>query len=369
MASVRLVNVEKSYGRTQVVKNLNLDIKDKQFVVILGPSGCGKSTTLRMIAGLENVTSGDIYIGERRVNDLPPKDRDVAMVFQNYALYPHMTVYDNLAFALKLRKVPKQEISQRVHRVAEILEISRYLDRRPTELSGGERQRVALGRAMVREPQVFLMDEPLSNVDAKLRVTMRAEILRLHRRVQTTTIYVTHDQTEAMTLADSIVVMNKGVVQQVGTPEEIYNYPVNMFVAGFVGSPPMNFVQGELHYEDGKLWFVAEGMRLAVPAAKEKALVADGAVQRRKMVLGFRPEHAVRVGTANGKQGEQTFAAKVDVIEMLGPAQLVYLKVGPHLVAVQTGLDCPVRSGDAVTVDLNVERSLFFDPSSDKRVA
>lgn len=247
MAEIKMNNITKKYdGKVTAVENFNLDIDDKEFIVFVGPSGCGKSTTLRMIAGLEDITEGELYIGDRLVNDVAPKDRDIAMVFQNYALYPHMNVYDNMAFGLKLRKFKKDEIERRVKEAARILGLEQFLDRKPKALSGGQRQRVALGRAIVRDPQVFLMDEPLSNLDAKLRVQMRAEISKLHQRLQTTTIYVTHDQTEAMTMATRIVVMKDGVIQQVGTPKEVYDTPENVFVGGFIGSPAMNFLHGNL---------------------------------------------------------------------------------------------------------------------------
>lgn len=254
MAEVRLRNVTKVFGKVVAVKNFTLDIKDGEFVILVGPSGCGKTTTLRSIAGLEEIDSGEIYIGDRLVNDVPPKDRDIAMVFQNYALYPHMDVYKNMSFGLRLRKVPKQEIDKIVRRTADMLGIGELLDRKPKELSGGQRQRVALGRAIVRNPKVFLFDEPLSNLDAKLRIAMRAELLDLHRRLKTTTIYVTHDQLEAMTMADRIVVMNEGVIQQVGTPQEVYDHPVNKYVAGFIGSPEMNFIPCRLVKKNGDMY-------------------------------------------------------------------------------------------------------------------
>src|SRR5213078_393598 len=265
MAQVLMKDLNKKYDEVHAVKDVNLHIRDKEFVVLVGPSGCGKSTTLRMVAGLEEITSGEISIGERVVNDLPPKDRDIAMVFQNYALYPHMTVYDNMAFGLKMRKFPKAEIAKRVHEAAEILGIQELLKRKPRQLSGGQRQRVAVGRAIVRHPQVFLFDEPLSNLDAKLRVQMRVELKRLHIRLETTAIYVTHDQVEAMTLGDRVVVMKDGVVQQVGEPLELYNEPANRFVAGFLGSPAMNFATVKVNQDNGAIWAANAGMQIKAP--------------------------------------------------------------------------------------------------------
>src|SRR5947208_2013771 len=275
MAQVMMKDLNKKYDEVHAVKDVNLHIRDKEFVVLVGPSGCGKSTTLRMVAGLEEITAGEITIGDRIVNDLPPKDRDIAMVFQNYALYPHMTVYDNMAFGLKMRKFPKPEIAKRVQEAAEILGIQELLKRKPRQLSGGQRQRVAVGRAIVRHPQVFLFDEPLSNLDAKLRVQMRVELKRLHDRLETTAIYVTHDQVEAMTLGDRVVVMRDGWVQQVGDPMELYNEPANRFVAGFIGSPAMNFADVRIEAENGGLWALGEGIRLKVPAAMSNRLGAQ----------------------------------------------------------------------------------------------
>src|SRR5687768_11627334 len=287
MATVTFDHVWKRYGDVVAVKDLNLDIQDEEFLVLVGPSGCGKTTALRMIAGLEEISEGTLKIGERVVNDLAPKDRDVAMVFQSYALYPHMSVYDNLAFGLKLRKIPKAEIDKRVRQAAGTIELSNLLDRKPKQLSGGQRQRVALGRAIVREPAVFLMDEPLSNLDAKLRVQTRAEIARLHQRLRTTVVYVTHDQVEAMTMGDRIAVMNFGVLQQVGPPQELYQNPVNKFVAGFIGSPSMNFMSVAPKSEGGTLKLVGDGVELPVPDGLRNA-VDGGAAE---LTAGVRPEH------------------------------------------------------------------------------
>ena len=292
------------------VQEFNLDIADKEFIVLVGPSGCGKSTTLRMIAGLEDISGGELYIGNRLVNDVPPKDRDIAMVFQNYALYPHMTVYDNMAFALKLRHAPKDEIDKKVKEAAEILDITQYLGRKPKALSGGQRQRVAIGRAIVRDPQVFLMDEPLSNLDAKLRNQMRAEIIKLRQRINTTFIYVTHDQTEAMTLGDRIVIMKDGFIQQIGTPQEVFNHPYNLFVATFIGTPQMNlFENAELVKENGKYAVKLENLTVELSAEKQAALAKNN-VAPQKVVLGVRPEHI--------ELGSTGIDAKVDVSEMMG---------------------------------------------------
>ena len=303
------VNLQITDEGVVAVQEFNLDIKDKEFIVLVGPSGCGKSTTLRMVAGLEDISGGELYIGDRLVNDVPPKDRDIAMVFQNYALYPHMTVYDNIAFALKLRHMPKDEIDRRVKEAAEILDITQYLDRKPKAMSGGQRQRVAIGRAIVREPQVLLMDEPLSNLDAKLRNQMRAEIIKLRERINTTFIYVTHDQTEAMTLGDRIVIMKDGFVQQVGTPQEVFNHPYNLFVAGFIGTPQMNFFDAKLVKNNGKYAVELGGMTVELSEEKQAKLAANG-VEAQEIVLGVRPEHI--------ELAQAGINGKVDVSEMMG---------------------------------------------------
>ena len=311
------VNLQITAEGVVAVQEFSLDIKDKEFIVLVGPSGCGKSTTLRMVAGLEEISGGELYIGDRLVNDVAPKDRDIAMVFQNYALYPHMTVYDNIAFALKLRHTPKDEIDRRVKEAAEILDITQYLGRKPKALSGGQRQRVAIGRAIVRDPQVMLMDEPLSNLDAKLRNQMRAEIIKLREKIQTTFIYVTHDQTEAMTLGDRIVIMKDGFIQQVGTPQEVFNHPYNLFVAGFIGTPQMNFFNdAKLLKQNGK--YAVEVGGLVVELSEEKqAKLTKNNVQPQDIVLGVRPEH---ITLGNGLSG------KVEVSEMMGSS--VHLHVG-----------------------------------------
>ncbi len=303
------------------VDDFNLEIKDKEFIVLVGPSGCGKSTTLRMVAGLEEISKGELYIDNRLVNDVEPKDRDIAMVFQSYALYPHMTVRQNMEFPLKLRKMPKDEIDRKVNEAAEILDITQYLDRKPKALSGGQRQRVAIGRAIVREPKVLLMDEPLSNLDAKLRNQMRAEIIKLRQRIDTTFIYVTHDQTEAMTLGDRIVIMKDGVVQQIGTPQEVYEHPINIFVAGFIGVPIMNFFDGEL-IKDGVRYYVeVEGARIELSPEKEAKMAARG-VQAQKVTVGVRPEH-IELAEVPGKM----IPAKIDVSEMMGSQINLHINV------------------------------------------
>lgn len=319
MANLSLRNVKKVYDNTvTAVQDFNLEIADKEFIVLVGPSGCGKSTTLRMVAGLEAITEGEIYIGGKLVNTVPPKDRDIAMVFQNYALYPHMTVYDNIGYGLRLRKFPKRVIDEKVREAAAILDITELLDRKPKALSGGQRQRVAIGRAIVREPQVFLMDEPLSNLDAKLRNQMRAEIIKLRQRIDTTFIYVTHDQTEAMTLGDRIVIMKDGFVQQVGTPQEVFNHPSNLFVAGFIGTPQMNFFDARL-IRAGDRYSVELGTaRVELSREKQKRLLAND-VPSREIILGVRPEHMLLTQESN------SIAAQVDVSEMMGSAVHIHV--------------------------------------------
>ena len=315
MASLSLRHIYKKYpGNVVAVKDVNLEIKDKEFIVLVGPSGCGKSTTLRMIAGLEEISEGELYIGDRLVNDIAPKDRDIAMVFQNYALYPHMTVFDNMAFGLKLRKVPKDEIARKVEEAAKILDLSHLLDRKPKAMSGGQRQRVALGRAIVRNPQVFLLDEPLSNLDAKLRAQMRTEISKLHKKLGTTFIYVTHDQTEAMTLGDRIVIMKDGIVQQVGTPQEVFDHPANIFVAGFIGMPQMNMFDAKLVEQSGKYSVELGGVSIILSEEKQAALAKNN-VKSQEITLGIRPEHI-----ALAQPGKDAITGKVDVSEMMGSA-------------------------------------------------
>ena len=322
MAEVSLRKVVKRYDDVEAVRGIDLDIADHEFVVLVGPSGCGKSTTLRMIAGLEDITDGDIAIGGDVVNDVPPKDRDIAMVFQNYALYPHMTVAENMSFALRLKHFPKGEIKCRVDEAARMLDISDLIDRKPKQLSGGQRQRVAMGRAIVRHPKVFLFDEPLSNLDAKLRVQMRIEIKKVHQKVRTTTVYVTHDQVEAMTLADRVVVMNRGRIEQIGTPNELYHYPATRFVAGFIGSPAMNFVPCRLQEAAGRLNLRLTD-RLAFPVPAARAARYQNVPRNEKLLLGIRPEH-LSEANAHGEPGVEPFETVLDVTEPMGMETLVY---------------------------------------------
>ena len=352
MATVTFEHVHKRYGDVHVVKDLNLEIGDGEFMVLVGPSGCGKTTSLRMIAGLEEISQGTLRIGDRVVNDVAPKDRDIAMVFQSYALYPHMSVRDNLAFGLKLRKVPKVEIDKRINETAKILQLEKLLARKPKELSGGQRQRVALGRAIVREPAVFLMDEPLSNLDAKLRVQTRAEIARLHQRLGVTTVYVTHDQTEAMTMGQRIAVMSEGALQQVGTPQALYDHPVNRFVAGFIGSPAMNFV--ELTAQADRL---SDGqMTLPSPAS-----LRDAIKNGEKYVVGFRPEH-LELGEVGAAVG--TVRGNADVVEYLGNEELLHVNAaGREIVAIVDSAN-RVRPGDVVDLKIPLEKLHMFDSSS-----
>jgi multiple sugar transport system ATP-binding protein len=357
MATVTFENVSKRYGDVVAVDDFNLDIRDAEFMVLVGPSGCGKTTSLRMIAGLEEITDGTVRIGEKIVNDIPPKDRDIAMVFQSYALYPHMSIRDNLAFGLKLRHVPKVQIEARVKEAAAILDLTRYLDRKPRELSGGQRQRVALGRAIVREPAVFLMDEPLSNLDAKLRVETRANILRLHQRLNTTFVYVTHDQIEAMTMGTRIAVMNEGRLQQVGTPQELYDRPINRFVAGFIGSPSMNFATVEVSGTSDKLEIVGPSITLPMPPQFREAIGAAG----RQLIVGFRPEHLI-LGPISG--GSATVNAKAEVVEYLGNQELIHASgAGRDIVAVVDS-SYRVRPGDMLELRVPLDRIQLFDPDT-----
>jgi multiple sugar transport system ATP-binding protein len=361
MAQVLMKDLNKKYDEVHAVKDVNLNIRDKEFVVLVGPSGCGKSTTLRMVAGLEEITAGEIVIGDRVVNDLPPKDRDIAMVFQNYALYPHMTVYDNMAFGLKMRKFPKAEIAKRVQDAAEILGIQELLKRKPRQLSGGQRQRVAVGRAIVRHPQVFLFDEPLSNLDAKLRVQMRVELKRLHDRLETTAIYVTHDQVEAMTLGDRVVVMKDGWIQQVGEPLELYGRPANRFVAGFIGSPAMNFVDVTIGEGGGTLWAETAGLRLGIPPARTEQLRA---YKGQRLTLGVRPED-MRVATA-ADAGPYTFNALVEVVEPLGSEILLDVKVGQSALVARVEPTVRVKIHETVPLTLvDPLRLHFFDTKTE----
>ena len=366
MAKVRLNNVSKIYpGNIPAVKEINLTINEKEFVVLVGPSGCGKSTTLRMIAGLENISRGEIYIDGRLVNNIPAKDRNIAMVFQNYALYPHMNVYDNMAFALKLKGYPKQERDRRIKEVAKILGVSKLLDRKPKDLSGGERQRVALGRAIVRKPHVFLFDEPLSNLDAKMRVQMRTEIHKLHLRIQTTMIYVTHDQVEAMTLGDKIAVMHQGIIQQFDKPLTVYEKPVNKFVAGFIGSPPMNFVPGKIIKLNGKLYFYEGGFRVKIMDSMYKELrnYID-----KKIILGIRPENIYDKLFASGATPENTLRVTCEVTETMGNINHVYLSSGKtNFIAVVDAHNIP-KVGATLEVVWDMKRVHFFDTATEKTI-
>lgn len=366
MASVELRNVTKIFdSKVTAVDNASLKIEDQEFVVLVGPSGCGKSTILRMIAGLETVTSGEVQIGGKVVNQIPPKDRDIAMVFQNYALYPHMTVFDNLGFGLKLRKYSKTDIKARVHEAAGILDITEFLDRKPRALSGGQRQRVALGRALVRKPTVFLFDEPLSNLDAKLRVQMRVEINRLHNQVQTTMIYVTHDQVEAMTMGSKIVVLNRGIIQQVDSPLELYNNPTNKFVAGFVGSPAMNFIRGTLT-DSGSRRFESDVFKFELPDKLFKAL--SGQCDK-DIILGIRPEHLYASGSGTSMMTSAPQPVTIDVVEPIGNEVFIYFKGTDSTHCMRTSPDQPYQSGDTVEITLDMDRIYFFDVDSDTRYA
>lgn len=361
MAKVMLDHVWKYYARdTAAVRDFNLEVADREFMVFVGPSGCGKSTTLRMVAGLEQISKGTIRIGERVVNDVPPKDRDIAMVFQNYALYPHMTVYENMAFGLRLRKIRQSEIDSRVSEAAEVLGITPYLRRRPKELSGGQRQRVAVGRAIVRKPAVFLFDEPLSNLDAKMRVQMRAEICKLHARLESTIIYVTHDQIEAMTMADRIVVMKDGIIQQAATPLDLYDHPANLFVAGFIGTPPMNFFRGHLRGEGGKLIFDGGSFRVVVPEAMRAAV---GGYEGKGLTLGIRPEH-VGSSVAERDGDAPRVQAVVEITEPMGAETFLHLKSGEHSFIARVDPHRPVRMNETVSVALMPLKFHYFDPES-----
>lgn len=362
MASVTYDHVYKRFGDVIAVNDLTIEIEDKEFLVLVGPSGCGKTTALRCLAGLEEVSEGQIMIGEQIVNDVPPKDRDIAMVFQSYALYPHMTVYDNMAFGLKLRKMPKDQIKQRVQNAAKILGIENLLDRKPRQLSGGQRQRVAVGRAIVREPKVFLFDEPLSNLDAKLRVETRANLSKLHQQLQTTFIYVTHDQVEAMTMASRIAVMNKGILQQIDTPQNLYDRPANLFVAGFIGSPAMNFFNARLCREDGKLFVDGESFKVQVP--EDKVPIYNHLVDK-KVIFGIRPEDIKDPQYAPPGIYAQDVTGDVDVTELMGNEIFVYIKVGEHNFVARVDPRTSIRMGDTARVVFNMNNMHIFDPETE----
>ena len=363
MAEIILKNITKEYENGfQAVKNVNLEIKDNEFVILVGPSGCGKSTTLRMIAGLEDISDGDLYIDGQRMNDVAPQHRDIAMVFQNYALYPHMSVYQNIAYSLKIQKVPKDEIDKRVHEVAKILGLEELLDRRPGQLSGGQKQRVAMGRAIIRQPKAFLMDEPLSNLDAKLRGQMRVEIAALYQRLNTTFIYVTHDQTEAMTLGTKIVVMKDGEIQQIDNPGNLFNYPVNKFVAGFIGTPAMNFFDAEVIEQDGKLFLNTQDGQIKVTEEKAQKL-REGNYVGKKIVGGIRPEHVV-LGDASNK----AFAGKVNVFELLGSNAIVYVETPEGNMIMNTSDVQRHNPGEQLQLAVLEDKIHIFDPETERTI-
>ncbi len=363
MASITFEHVWKRFGDVVAVNDLNIEIADKEFIVFVGPSGCGKSTSLRMLAGLEEISEGTIRIGDRVVNDVPPKDRDIAMVFQSYALYPHMSVYDNMAFGLKLRKTPKAEIDRKVKEAAEILSISQYLDRKPKALSGGQRQRVAVGRAIVRSPKVFLFDEPLSNLDAKLRVATHAEISKLHQRLETTFIYVTHDQVEAMTMASRIAVMKDGLLQQIDSPQNLYNHPGNVFVAGFIGSPSMNFFEATLVDQDGKLFVDGGTFKLPVPDSKKaQYLPAKG----KKVVFGIRPEDISPEQYRAPGISPAPLKADVDVTELMGNEIYLYLLTGKKSFVARVDPRTTAHIGETLDLVINMDNMHLFDPQTEK---
>ncbi len=365
MASLSLKNICKVYPNGfEAVKNFNLEIADKEFIIFVGPSGCGKSTTLRMIAGLEDISSGELRIGDRLVNDVEPKDRDIAMVFQNYALYPHMTVYDNMAFGLKLRKVPKDEIDKMVKEAAKILDLTQLLDRKPKALSGGQRQRVAMGRAIVRNPKVFLMDEPLSNLDAKLRVQMRIEIAKLHQRLGTTIIYVTHDQTEAMTLGTRIVVMKDGVVQQVDTPQNLYEKPGNLFVAGFMGSPQMNFLDAVVKVNGSDVALEVGGQSIPLPAAKAQKLTGYNG---KTVTMGIRPED-VYDDEETLKNAKVSFTSTIRVYELLGAEVFLYFDLGEFPITARVDPRTTSRPGDTVKFTFDIDKIHVFDKETEQTI-
>jgi multiple sugar transport system ATP-binding protein len=366
MAQVALRKIVKMFDKTPAVQGIDLDISDREFIVLVGPSGCGKSTTLRMIAGLEEATSGEIYIGDQLVNDVPPKDRDIAMVFQNYALYPHMTVYENMSFGLRLKKFPKAEIKSRVDHAARILGITELLERRPRQLSGGQRQRVAMGRAIVRNPKVFLFDEPLSNLDAKLRVQMRTEIKKVHQTVRTTTVYVTHDQVEAMTLADRVVVMNHGVIEQIGTPNDLYHHPTTRFVAGFIGSPAMNFLPVRVQdgANGGLAIRVTDQIVLPVPPARVERY---GKHKGRELVLGIRPEHLFEYHET-GRPGWERVDLPVDVVEPMGMETMVHFFIGHDPICARVDPATHAEPGEMLPLTADMNQMHLMEPDSGRVV-
>jgi multiple sugar transport system ATP-binding protein len=365
MARVRFDHVTKAFGDVIALRELDLEVYDGEFLVLVGPSGCGKSTALRLVAGLEEPTDGRIFIGDRVVNELAPKDRDVAMVFQSYALYPHMTVRENLGHPLQLRRVPKAEAEERVRKVAELLSISELLTRRPKELSGGQRQRVALGRAIVRDPEVFLMDEPLSNLDVKLRIRTRAELIRLHERLRTTTIYVTHDQQEAMTLGDRIAVLNTGVLQQMGTSDNLYNHPMNLFVASFIGSPSMNLLDGRITAQDGVLVVIGKGFTLRIPP--ERSSQVDQFVDH-EVVIGIRPEHLFDREEVDTAPPGSSLEAQVDLIEPLGSETIVHALVAGQPLTARASADSELRRGQQVELIVDTRHLYVFERANQRAI-
>ena len=369
MASVSFKHIFKRFpGGVTAVNDFCLEIKDKEFIILVGPSGCGKTTTLRMLAGLEEITDGELFIGDKLINDVAPKDRDIAMVFQNYALYPHMTVYENMAFGLKLRKTPKEEIKRRVEEAARILDITHLLDRRPKALSGGQKQRVALGRAIVREPKVFLLDDPLSNLDAKLRSSMRTELTKLHQKIGTTFIYVTHDQVEAMTMATRIVVMKDGIIQQVDTPQKLYDYPVNIFVAGFIGTPQMNFINGLLKKRGDDVFFEFEGFSLKIPKEKfEETNLAD--YVGKEVIAGLRPELIHDDERFINEHPEAVIDTYVDVTELMGAEIYLYLVCGEANLTSRVSSRSTTKAGDTIKVAIDTSRMHIFDKDTEKIIA
>ena len=365
MADLKLKGVSKTYpGNVRAVAPTSVEIEDGEFVILVGPSGCGKSTLLRMIAGLETISEGEIHIGGRLVNNVPAKDRDIAMVFQNYALYPHMTVYENLAFGLKMRKLSKSEIDGRVRRAVDILGLSNFLDRKPKALSGGQRQRVAVGRAIVRQPKLFLFDEPLSNLDAKLRVSMRAELKKLHKRLEATMIYVTHDQVEAMSMGDRLIVLKDGIVQQVGAPLEIYDRPANQFVASFIGSPPMNFINCLLGEHEGQLFLTSDGLHVKLPAGSRAGLSQVGSGGNSPVVLGIRPEDISERRFYDGAVDDNVIKARVDFLEPLGSEVLATCSLAEREIIVRLNPRTSAKSDETIELVLDLERAKLFDPAT-----
>ncbi|WP_018924762.1 ABC transporter ATP-binding protein [Salsuginibacillus kocurii] len=365
MAELKLDHIYKTFdGDVTAVEDFNLDIEDQEFIVFVGPSGCGKSTTLRMIAGLEEISKGDFYIDSQRMNDISPKDRNIAMVFQNYALYPHMNVFDNMAFGLKLRKFKKEDIKKRVEEASDILGLRDLLDRKPKALSGGQRQRVALGRAIVRNPKVFLMDEPLSNLDAKLRVQMRSEIIKLHQQLKTTTIYVTHDQTEAMTMASRIVIMKDGVIQQIGAPRHVYQYPENVFVGGFIGSPSMNFLNGKLENNT----FTMGELSLKIPDGKMKVLTSQGYKTGDELILGIRPEDIHDEAVFLETMPEAKSEVNIQLAELTGSELVLYTTIEDQEIVGIVNPRSNIQQGDTIELGFDLNKGHFFDPETEQRI-